>query len=60
MGKIFYVDVPNPHGETDNDPWLNIATVKTREEAETLLEERYGINRIYARAFITEGEEANA
>jgi hypothetical protein len=58
MKKIFYVDLPNPDWDGDNNvqTWVNIKIVKSRKKAESILRERYRIDKQYFNLFITEGE----
>jgi len=53
--RVFWIDLPNPQQTTVDDAWINIAQTKTREQAEEILKNRYGINKKDSRLFITQG-----
>lgn len=45
MAEMYWVDLPNHVIDPDDDTtrWVNIAKVKTREDARILFHERYGM-----------------
>jgi hypothetical protein len=53
--KIYYIDVPDWTSEDGN--WKHIGTTKTKQEAQAILQKRFGINEQNAGTFITEGTE---
>lgn len=53
---LFYVDIPHPDANEDNElGWVNVGTFMTRETAQLYLKQRWGIEPEDSGVFITEG-----
>lgn len=58
MARIFYVDIPDAKGVDDPDnSWIHVATFDSKEEAVELVRVAWGVSRVYADVFITEGDD---
>ena len=53
--KIFWLDLPNPFADSNDQEWVNIGQFKTLEDAQRILRERYGIEAEDSKVFITQG-----
>ncbi len=63
MARIWYVDIPRMveglpgQGIDGEDDWVNVSIEHSREDAERVLLERWGIEKEQAGVFITDGED---